>query len=60
MGHFELNLGPPKPPGGIVEIHGGGSRRRAVAIGVGLAVVIVLVFALSRSGHKKDKSSTLR
>ncbi|MEP6660703.1 MAG: hypothetical protein ABJD24_12365 [Acidimicrobiales bacterium] len=53
MGNFEINVDPP-PPGGVVEIRGGGSWRGVVAIVVALVLVVVLFVALGRS---RDKSA---
>ena len=32
MGNFEINIDPPPPSGGVVEIRGGGPSRGALAI----------------------------
>ena len=56
MGDLEINLDPPPPPGGLVEIRGGGPGKGVVAIVVALVLVIVLVVTLGRSRDKSDKN----
>lgn len=53
MSNFEINLDPPQPSGGVVEIRGGGRGPGVAAIIVCLVIVVGLVVAVGRS---RDKS----
>lgn len=53
MDKFEINIDPPQPSGGVVEIRGGGRGPGVAAIVVCLVIVVALVVAVGRS---RDRS----